>query len=394
MGRTDNFFEKKKEWSKFKDAILKKYLTPYIAKILSTKRPLIIIDCFAGKGKFDDGNIGSPIIIAEHIRNVLQKNSYRNKEIHGYFIESKYANELKENLTGYKRCKVLRGTFEENIQKILNWINRDINLFLYLDPYGIKSLDFNYIKRLVGSRFKSLELLMNFNSFGFLREGARLLKYSPQPFEQYEDIDYEVEGRNNIKHMDSIANGDYWQDFLKEKYERDLSMLDVEERFFQEYSNKFNAVFDHTVNIPIKKKMENLPKYRLIFGTNHPHGLLLMVDRMNKAWKDILDKTRGRQQDIFGEFAFPGIITEDEVKRQILDILAQQKDWMLLDDLLVKLVKKYGISFNTKECVDMLKLWEGKKIKVGRVPKLTPKIGQKSRFWTWGKSNKVFLKIK
>ena len=33
-----------------------------MAKILYTRNPLVYVDCFAGKGKFDDGNPGSPLI--------------------------------------------------------------------------------------------------------------------------------------------------------------------------------------------------------------------------------------------------------------------------------------------------------------------------------------------
>ena len=103
MGHTTNFFESKKDWSRNKDAVLERYLTPYTAKILNTHKPLVIIDCFAGKGKFDDGSAGSPIIIANHIRSVLE-NDRGNKNISGLFIESKYAKDLETNLNGYKNC--------------------------------------------------------------------------------------------------------------------------------------------------------------------------------------------------------------------------------------------------------------------------------------------------
>ncbi len=58
VGQTKNFFKEKKDWSIFKDKILDYYLTPYIAKIVRTGKPLIIFDCFAGKGKFDNGEKG------------------------------------------------------------------------------------------------------------------------------------------------------------------------------------------------------------------------------------------------------------------------------------------------------------------------------------------------
>ncbi|MFC2638325.1 MAG: hypothetical protein ACFN0X_05345 [Mitsuokella sp.] len=60
--KNDDFFVEKKPWSKVKDELLGCYLKPYVAKILHTRKPLAYVDCFAGKGKFDDGNPGSPLI--------------------------------------------------------------------------------------------------------------------------------------------------------------------------------------------------------------------------------------------------------------------------------------------------------------------------------------------
>ena len=59
---TADFFVSKKEWSEVKDALLECYLTPYITKIIHTHKTVNYIDCFAGKGKFDDGKLGSPIL--------------------------------------------------------------------------------------------------------------------------------------------------------------------------------------------------------------------------------------------------------------------------------------------------------------------------------------------
>src|SRR4030042_5791511 len=138
MGNTSDVFKIKKPWSLIKDRILDHYLTPYIAKISNTGKPLLIIDCCAGKGKFDDGKNGSPIIIAEHISSVINdKNT--NKSIHAIFIEKKYSDDLLNNLAGYCNCKIIKGTFEENIDTVTELENRS-NVFIYVDPYGIKSL--------------------------------------------------------------------------------------------------------------------------------------------------------------------------------------------------------------------------------------------------------------
>ncbi len=75
MVATEDFFNKKKDWSLLKDSIIDNYLEPYIRKILYARRPVFIIDCFAGKGKFDDGNPGSPLIIATHIKNIMKSDA-------------------------------------------------------------------------------------------------------------------------------------------------------------------------------------------------------------------------------------------------------------------------------------------------------------------------------
>ena len=63
--KNDDFFVEKKPWSEVKDQLLGCYLKPYVAKILHTHKPLVYVDCFAGKGKFDDGKQGSPLIALE-----------------------------------------------------------------------------------------------------------------------------------------------------------------------------------------------------------------------------------------------------------------------------------------------------------------------------------------
>ncbi len=79
-GRNIEFFVKKREWSVVKDALLQCYLAPYFTKILRTGRPLVYVDCFAGEGRFDDGNVGSPIIALDIFQHWLKKPLYSLKK--------------------------------------------------------------------------------------------------------------------------------------------------------------------------------------------------------------------------------------------------------------------------------------------------------------------------
>src|SRR3990172_6464904 len=57
------FFRVKREWSRVKDRIVGTYIACYLKTIQLRGRPIIIVDAFAGPGRFGDGSEGSPLII-------------------------------------------------------------------------------------------------------------------------------------------------------------------------------------------------------------------------------------------------------------------------------------------------------------------------------------------
>ena len=115
-----DFFDKKKIWSEVKDRLLKCYLRPYFQKILMTRKPVLYIDCFAGKGKFADGNDGSPLIALKTREESLQASFVNSnlKKIDMCFIDLKYGSELQKNTDPYKKdgaIQIVSGKYEEKI---------------------------------------------------------------------------------------------------------------------------------------------------------------------------------------------------------------------------------------------------------------------------------------
>src|SRR5438046_1653581 len=81
---THNFFGVKRPWSKYKDFILSYYLDPYIPKVATLKKPILIVDCFAGCGQFGDGEPGSPLIISPLVKKWRDKGV----DVRAEFIEA------------------------------------------------------------------------------------------------------------------------------------------------------------------------------------------------------------------------------------------------------------------------------------------------------------------
>ena len=113
--KNNDFFVEKKAWSVVKDELLGCYFMPYVSKILHTGRPLVYVDCFAGKGKFDDGNPGSPLIALEAIDKCQNITSMKFSQIEATFIDLNYADDLRKNLQKYPWVNVIDGKYEEKL---------------------------------------------------------------------------------------------------------------------------------------------------------------------------------------------------------------------------------------------------------------------------------------
>lgn len=382
MKATDNFFDRKRAWSKLKDEILVSYLKPYLAKVSHTHCPITIADCFAGKGRFDDGQLGSPLYIAKAIEEF--KEYAIEADVKGIFVELKYYKELQENLCSFVDCKLIDSDYEKWADDFVHEkIEQRRNLLLYVDPYGVKHLPFDLFIKFCSLNLNSIELLLNFNSFGFLREGCRLLGL--RDFECNEDSDvYEQDDANSIQRMNAIANGSYWQQILSEYSKNTISMNEAERTFSESYIKEMKSLFRYVVNIPIKMVKSHLPKYRLVFGTNSEDGLLLVADKMSRTWKGFVERERQGQQALFEEIDFPDetIIGIGKPNEVISDTLSTPHE---LKQLLVNLVEKYGICYSETELKDYCKRMEKDGvIIVKREPSRTP-TGKTATSWDYNK---------
>lgn len=117
--KNHDFFKEKKPWSEVKDELLGCYLKPYLQKILHTHHPVVYVDCFAGKGAFEDGKPGSPLIALQTMQDCLGQTKMEGGDIRPYFIDRNYVEDLRKNLAGYAGVSIVAGKYEEQIAEIL-----------------------------------------------------------------------------------------------------------------------------------------------------------------------------------------------------------------------------------------------------------------------------------
>jgi three-Cys-motif partner protein len=335
--------------------------------------------------------LGSPLIIEDIIKQYLEKNPEVN--ITSNFIEKKYGDELQKNIS-YEKSAVWKNSFEDNVNDICSKITNR-NAFVYVDPYGIKSLEFTSFKRISECPYYSLEMLINFNTFGFLREGCRLLQYDAEKL--FSDVDDEyvfVSDVDSVDKMNEIANGDYWQKIIKDYKLGNMNMFQAEEVFAKSYVERLSGLFKYISHIPIKLKSKNIPKYRLIFGTNYEEGIFLMVNEMNKIWAEMLLKERNMQTVLFDDVKPDSSLEYADFGKDILEGIKKHRGFVDVRQVVVDLICKYGISFNTKQYRDYLKKMEDDKIiEIKRTPAKT-KTGKKAVSLGFeGKEYKIEVRI-
>jgi three-Cys-motif partner protein len=394
--RNDDFFVQKNPWSEVKDELLGCYFKPYVAKILHTYKPLFYVDCFAGKGKFDDGKRGSPLIALDIISDCLQSTQMEDAKIQTCFIELNHAEALKKNLDGYENTYIISGKYETTIENLLQ-NKQGYNVFLYIDPYGIKALNCTLFDKFANYNFNSIELLINLNSFGFMREACRTLGANYNDVGELNDlIEYEPTrldtSTGSINDLNTIAGGKYWQNIVDDYKKGKIDGYDAEARFSNEYCRRLMQSYKYVLNMPLRIKQGQRPKYRMIYATNHEDGCILMNDNICKRWEALREIQTCGQQSFFVENVENQTIDSIDIQSKLVEHLKQYTEFESINRILATFFTTYGTICSSADIRELFtKLESQEKISVQRTPSFT-KAGKKSKFFTQNTKQSVLIR--
>lgn len=279
MTSAPEFFYRKKPWSRYKDLILDYYLEPYLAKVASLRRPILVVDCFAGPGRFNDGEVGSPLIIANRLR-LLQT---QGAEVLAFCVEKDPSlfGSLRQNMEGCGvHVEVRPGDFRQYIGEISR-LARNHTVFVYLDPIRPSDLLYADMESVYEQlkRGQSIEVLINFMSTSLLR-AVRSLASTIQgedgcPHEHH-----------SVPHWNAVAGGTYWQEIA---FDVGASNVEAVERLAKGYAQKLQDTFNWVISYPVRDKYKSrFPKYHLTFGSRHADAIELMNRAMVKARREFV----------------------------------------------------------------------------------------------------------
>lgn len=279
MPASSDFFEEDAhEASKLKIEAYGKYLQPLAYKLLSWNRRLLIVDGFAGAGRYqpdDEGRCvdGSPMVAARFAHQYNVDHHREGREIRLINIEKDRENfaRLSHNLAGFgDLCLNIPGRFEAQLDRILREIRRHPALF-FLDSFGMQAADVRVIDYILERREGCVtEFLIHFSDRAITRIAGNLHANTRR------DVDRRA-AESKLRNLDEIVGTSWWRGcFTNPKLTTAEQRCDAAA---ETYMNQLEQRGIQFVNeLRMRDAYDDPPRYRLIFATRSAHGTYLMND--------------------------------------------------------------------------------------------------------------------
>ena len=255
--------------TKVKHEILRKYLKSWI-NVLGKWQKVCYFDCFAGRGKYEDGSEGSPIIALKTISD-LKQNRNHIQNVVCTFIEkdkSNYENlckvidaELSRNPNAYSSITVMPPINDEFVNVASEITSKSTKLapsFFFIDPFGFSGIPFKTIKAILS--ISKTEVFINF----MIRDVNRFLKSSQHQLS--------IEDLFGLDDVMGVIDSNY-------------SNLDKKTALLKLYRKQLheNAGVNFTYPFEVNADDRLQTTYYLIHATNHLRGCEIMKDIMYNA---------------------------------------------------------------------------------------------------------------
>lgn len=348
----DDFFKVKRQWSETKDKILGDYIDCYLKTIDKRNRPIIIVDAFSGPGTFGDGSDGSPLIICKLIDRRASRTDVGigcvfadSQAAHRSALASSIANYIQKGMTTQPLS-----SFSEALAYALK-VGRGSTLFFYLDPYGIKELEFETVRQIYErSPKESTEVLINFSYPTVMRMSGSW---------SYGDSSEEISRRvkqTKVETLDRVMGGNYWLPIVTNPA---LDKVQREEAVVNAYTDRVRSFFKFAYPIPVKAletspglPVDETAKYHLIFGTRSPRAVRYMNDVAIAAIRPYLNQfEKGRLLFDMTPKRYEATPLE-EVKSAI--VRAVERQAMKRPDIYEAIIPNYFLQYRSPDYREMI----------------------------------------
>ena len=257
----DDFFDRKRPWSHIKDTVLVGYLKPYLHKVTrAVGERVLLVDGFAGPGRFKDGSLGSPLLMLDVAdSNVPGKCAavFANVD-RSYHAELVAALQTRAGSTRAIPLDVSAGDLLQQIAR--DFQGRSESLFIYLDPFGVKGCELAQMRALLNRpKQSSTEFLINLSTPTVLRLAGK--------------------GPTEWATLDAVLDGRWWQEAIA-----DGTADGAADRVVAGYCRRLTGYgFRFTGACPVRDPASGQLRYHMVFCSRSSVALRLMNEVMIEA---------------------------------------------------------------------------------------------------------------
>lgn len=347
MREADEFFSGKRVWSEIKDQIISGYMKPYLAMVNTMRRPILLIDGFAGPGIYGDGSEGSPL----HMCAAAER--YARGNYAALFVNrsAKYHTTLSKVLLerGYTTAVPIHGRAEELLTRLPNALTNQ-TVLIYLDPFGLNGYDFSHLEPFLDrDHAASTEIIVNVHMPIIHRLAARnTIRMSQSP-------DRRVRAYHT--RLTRTLGGDYWKEVMWDESltpsERDWSLI-------EKYASRLRLRLPYVGFCPVREAETSRIKYFVVFASRHRNAMLLMNDIMAAAYYGHIHKQattgslwEGTPWAMTQQIRIGGVSAED-LDRIILDTVRLHSGESR-EDIWLHIVQAHFMRFTSSEYTEAVK---------------------------------------
>ena len=172
--------------------------------------------------------------------------------------------------------------------------------------------------------------------------------------------------------LDKIAGGDYWVEIIEKKRKGTITAYEAEAEFAEAYCKRMRESYSYVLNMPLRIKEGQVPKYRMIHATNHADGALLMVDNIFGRWEFMQDIQRGGQMSWFEDNVENQAIDEKDIRKKVISLLSDIKSFRRMNPIMADFYSTYGVVCRTQTVKAIFKdLEKSGQLIVRRIPDKT-----------------------
>jgi three-Cys-motif partner protein len=262
-----DFFDRLREWSRWKHYIEEGYL-PQFAKILGREgRRVNWVDAFAGGGRYGDDAPGSPLIAAAIAQDLAQheRGPFRLRCIN-YELNGDLHRELCEATAGFDARAVINRNEAfgpEASRRVVAEIADEPALF-FLDPFGVEGLEWETL-RVIGERSPAhtTEMILNFNVPKLDRHAGWVDSHHQPAQRAFLDLVRRVWPEDDDSWLQIVTR-------IPDPERR-------RDRLCRAYMNEIKRRFGfHVVRFPVRTQDTGQLKYYLVHATRNATALLLI----------------------------------------------------------------------------------------------------------------------